>query len=129
MPADSHLPPILVSFLRAWAARDVKALVAHWAENSQLIDPADPVSNGEIVHGRAAMHGYYLQLWDAVPDAKLKGVAATEDEHGLAWLWRFSGSTDGMPWDVAGASYFRLTPDGLILSDNAVWDSSQMRRT
>ena len=123
---EAELPQPLETFLRAWAARDLDALVAHWSENSQLIDPADPVSGGEIVYGRKAMRAYYRKLWREIPDAALSGVAAAVDDHGLAWLWRFTGSTGGRPWSAAGASYFHLDENGLILSDNAVWDSTVM---
>ena len=81
------------------------------------------------MHGRDAMRGYYRQLWDEIPDAKLEGHAAIEDSGGLAWLWRYSGSTNGRSWTVAGASYFRLDPEGLILADHAVWDSKPVRES
>jgi ketosteroid isomerase-like protein len=124
----SDLPEVLVSFLASWDMHDVEALADHWSEDSVLIDPADPLTGGEIVQGREAMRSYYRRLFEEIPDAKLEGCAAIEDERGLAWLWRYSGSTDGRTWTVAGASYFRLDPDGLILSDNAVWDPTVLGR-
>jgi ketosteroid isomerase-like protein len=126
MKESSELPKPLISFLSAWEQRDLEGLVAHWSENCELVDPADPLTGGEIVRGRDAMRSYYRQLWRQIPDASLFGISAIADQHGLAWLWRFTGSSDGRGWSAAGASYFRLDPDGLILSDHAVWDSTVM---
>ena len=90
------------------------------------MDSADPLTGGEIVRGRGAMRSYYRQLWRRIPDVEPFWHPAIADQHGLAWLWRFTGSSDGRGWSAAGASYFRLDSDGLILSDNAVWDSTVM---
>jgi ketosteroid isomerase-like protein len=123
MNGESDLPHPLPTFLAAWESRDIDALVAHWSEDCRLIDPGDPLTGGEIVRGREGMRDYYERLWAQIPDARLEGICAVGDEHGLAWLWLFTGSTDHKPWRAAGASYFRLCDDSLILSDHAVWDS------
>jgi ketosteroid isomerase-like protein len=124
MQTESGLPHPLPSFLRAWETRDLDALVAHWSADCTLIDPADPLTEAGTVHGREGMRQYYERLWTEIPDARLQGVCAAQDAHGLAWIWLFTGSSGGKPWQAAGASYFRLAKDGLITSDHAVWDST-----
>jgi hypothetical protein len=122
MRAEARLPQPLPSFLSAWESRDMDALVAHWSEDCRLIDPSDPLLGGEIVYGREGMRQYYERLWTEIPDARLQGICAAQDDHGIAWLWVFTGSSHGKPWRAAGASYFRLGNDRLIQSDHAVWD-------
>ncbi len=120
------MPAPIDSFLHAWKIHDVDQLASHWSEWSQLVDPADPLTGGAAVIGREAMRAYYRRLFEQIPDAALEGLSAVGDGHGIAWLWRFSGSSEGRPWTAAGASYFRLDEEGLILSDHAVWDSTIM---
>jgi hypothetical protein len=122
MQTESGLPHPLPSFLSAWEARDIDALVAHWTEDCRLIDPSDPLTEGGIVEGRGGMREYYERLWTQIPNAGLQGVCAAQDQHGMAWVWLFSGSSGAKSWRAAGASYFRLGKDGLIQSDQAVWD-------
>jgi hypothetical protein len=55
---------------------------------------------------------------DQMLDAPIRGTDAIK-----LLRERDTGSTEGVPWEVVGASYLRRV-DGLIARDHAVWDLS-----
>jgi hypothetical protein len=116
--------PFLETLLQAWNDHDLDSYVAHWSVNCQLLGLPDRLSKGRPIDGHGPLRQYYTELWDEYPDSRMHGVTSIEDDHGLVMLWHWTGSTNGRQWSAAGASYFRLDEDGLILWDRATWDGS-----
>jgi ketosteroid isomerase-like protein len=118
-----QLPPFLQALLRDWHAHDAEAVAAHYADDGVMVDP---MTDEKPIQGTEAIRNYYRKVWSDTPDARLEPLACSSDANGVVWMWRFSGSTDGEPWEAVGASYLALGGDGLIAWDRAVWDISLM---
>jgi hypothetical protein len=116
------IPQFLTEFLVCWHERDASGCAAFYQPEGEMMDPMI----AEPIHGTDAIREYYENVWSETPDARLDPLGAAADEHGVVWMWRFSGTRQGQPWNAVGASYLRLV-DGLVAWDHAVWDLSISR--
>jgi ketosteroid isomerase-like protein len=117
----SELPDFLVDFLEKWHARDAAGCAAFYAEDGVMVDP---MTDNKPIQGHEAIRRYYADMWEDTPDVRLDGLHAAFDEHGMCWMWRFSGTGAHGPFEAVGASYLRLNEARLIVWDHAVWDLS-----
>ena len=58
---------LVAAFVRAYNAKDAKAIAAQFAEDGRIVDP-----DGSITEGRAAIERRYRETFDDSPDARIE---------------------------------------------------------
>jgi steroid delta-isomerase-like uncharacterized protein len=125
---ESHIR----SYYDALAARDVRGAVGHWSE-----DGVDDMVPDRVLRGRAAIEGFFRELFGAAPDAQFSLTRLVTGEREAAAEWRLRGTFDGAafqgieptgkPFEIRGVDYFEVE-DGKIASNTGYYDGAEYAR-
>lgn len=114
-------------------SRDVDRVAALWHD-----DIAEEfLALGLTVNGKAALRGFFTELFTAVPDLRMEVLRITS-EGDVAWIhWRMTGTHTGGPYqgieptgrslDLQGADCMEFA-DGLLLRNTVFYDSTSFAR-
>jgi steroid delta-isomerase-like uncharacterized protein len=120
------------SYFDAIAARDPKAIAAHWSEDG--IDDFVPVG---IMRGPSEVRRYFEELFAAFPDLELSVEQVTPTARVVAVQWRARGTFSGAPFqgieptgrsvEVRGCDCVEVE-DGKLVRNTAYYDGAEFAR-
>jgi steroid delta-isomerase-like uncharacterized protein len=113
----------------AWNAHDPDAVAAAFAEGAVVREVGNPLES----HGRAAIRARAVALFTAFPDFTLERITLVVDGERHADRWVMTGTHRGELFGipptgrrvrVEGATFTRLGPDGLVIEDVHLSDTT-----
>lgn len=109
MTADRKAFP--EAWIAAWNARDLEAVLAHYADDIVFVSPSSTAFTGDAsgrVVGKAALRAYWTRALAAIPDLRFTLRSALHGPDGLAI--RYHSSRTG----AEVVEVVRFGPDGLV---------------
>lgn len=106
---------LLEELVAAFNAKDLDAIVGHFAEDGEFLLAAGPAPHGVRFTGRAAIRAALAERFAAVPDIRWSD--------GRHWIfgtkalseWRVRGTLpDGRRLDCLGCDLWEFRPDGKV---------------
>jgi steroid delta-isomerase-like uncharacterized protein len=120
------------SYFEALAKRDPEGMVSHWSQEG--VDDIVPMT---VLRGRDQIHGYFRELFAAVPDAEATVQRIVADDRHAAVEWRIGGTFSGGLFqgleptgrrvDLRGLDLMEIE-DGQILRNTAYFDGAAFAR-
>ena len=121
---------IVMQWLAAYNSHNATEAAALYADD--VVNTQMPWS--KTVHGREAMHGTYVKIFQAFPDIKVEIENLLVIGDWVVVEWRFGGTMrgefagrapSGRSFDIKGCEVFQIT-DGKISTQHGYWDKATM---